>query len=1106
MSERELKRRQCIPQTRKSPSILSVNDPKLFCLLRTYIVTELERRFLADLKPDGLNDMLIRNNSEGTCEWILHSREFHDWLNLSGSESTLWIRGPSGVGKTVLARFLYLKLYDDLSADPSLPIVQRIQWASATTKPHTTSFKVLAYFFGSGNSTRNKGLSVLQSLLYQVLSTDQRLFRYVHGKQFFRQPQRRDFDQYMKLLSAVLQDVSLSGTVIVLDACDECEEASRSLLIKSLVAIASQSRVKMLITSRSQSAVEIEPSIRMTLGYLDEDIDRDINRYLTTSVKDIVGKRRLSAQLEQKIVSQLMKIPSKSYLWIQLVLQRIEKALTLRDLRKKLDQLPPSLPKLYSEVLDHCHGLTAITLRRTLYFVMVAEESLHIQELSALLAISQTGDLQARSSQGSDRTKQWMEIAENLRVEETLVNKPMNFEDFMPHFRPLLRINEGCISLVHFTLQEYLQQRSQTAHFQATFGVSWPDHSTRGDTMPVVHATMAILCLQYLLAAFRDRSDPLGFRVFAAIHWTEHTRKAGECQNEVLKALITTFFDTTEFISAWLDILRSSKYAHKWVIPSTSVVGLILAAFDLGSLYGDLLGISWESLATKDLNQRTALHFAAANSAISSIYWIKGVCTNGGLSFDCLSSETDKSFQIPIHLAAKHGHIRIVEMLLEMTNSEVPFDGNVFEIMASNGHKELFKILYSRTKAQDPDQLIHLLKQAAKLDIIDLMLEISGHLHSLVDKGLISPTDLSDNRISVLHAALRMQSTAVIDFLLENEDFRDALDRKRWTALHVAADEGNEAVASRLIERGVWIYALNSQGDAALHIATRKGFAGVVRLLCDKGSRVDLQNSLGQLPAHLAAEIGDEEILQTLCKYNSNFLPMDKEGRTVLHAASKAGPEATVHILLAIGINVNAEDFHGRTPAHYAVESRDLKILYSLLIAGADPRAPDRDHICPIHLAAEQGSELLIRELSKVGVNPNCRDSQGRTPLHHSCGSKGSTLTAANMLLESGAEVGVSDSKGVHPLHLAAEQGFESLLRLLISHGADVNCLDAEGRTPMHYGCFSKWSTTAVVKLLIRSGSKIDGPDSGMNTPLSYAKQNNKSSVVKILIDAGARY
>ena len=1068
--------------------------------------TELERRFLADLKSDWLDDVWIIDHSEGTCEWILHSQELDSWLRASEPEPILWIRGAPGVGKTVLAKFVYRQLSEIVSGDASPLITKNFQWASAIRKSQPGSFQVLAYFIESGSSVRNSGLSVVQSLLYQVLSADQKFFRHVHGKHLVRRSQRGDLGQYMELLSAVLQDTSLAETVIVLDALDECEESSRSLLIESMKSIASQSKVKVLVTSRSIPAMKIEPSIRIMMDYPNEHVDNDINRYVMTAVKDLARERKLPVQLEIEITSKLLAFPSKSFLWVQLALQSIAKSLTLRILRNKLNRLTPSLSDLYSETLDGSYGLTAVNLRRALYFVMIAEEPLQVQELSALLAISQTWDSRDRSSQNLDFNTIRIEIAKNSGMEGILENKPMNFEeDFMPYFRPLVNVNERSISLVHFTLQEFLQQHSPIADFQATFGLLWPDDSARSGTMPEVHSITAILCLQYMFAAFRDRSDPQEFMLYAAIHWTEHTRKAGECQNEVLKALITTFFSSTEFVSKWLHILGSSGNTQGLVLPSTPDTPSILATFDLGSFYGDLLGISRESLASKDINHRTPLHFAAANNALSSVYWIREACTNEGvLSFDHLSSEPDTSFQLPIHLAARNGHKRVVETLLDTRSSEVPFNGNVFETMASNGHKELFKIMYSKTKVQDPHQLMHLLKQAAQLDSVDLVTEISGELHSLADKGLTSSADLSDNRISVLHAALRMQSTTVVDFLLENEDFRDTVDRKRWTALHVAADEGNEPVASRLIEMGIWINALNSKGDAALHLAARKGFTGVVQLLCDKGSRVDLQNSSGQLPAHLAAETGDEDILQTLCKYSTNFLPMDDKGRTALHVASKTGPEATVHILVAAGADVNAKDFHGRTPVHYAVESRDLRIFYFLLIKGANPRASDSDQICPIHLAAEQGSELVIRELLKIRVNPNCQDSQGRTPLHHSCASNRSTLTAANMLLDSGAEVWVPDFKGVHPLHLAAEQGSESMVRLLISHGANVNCLDAEGRTPLHYGCSSKRSTTAVIKLLIGSKAKNNQEDSEANTPLYYANQNNKRAVIKLLMDAGA--
>ena len=228
---------------------------------------------------------------------------------------------------------------------------------------------------------------------------------------------------------------------------------------------------------------------------------------------------------------------------------------------------------------------------------MIAEEPLQAQELSALLAISQTWDSRDRSSHRSNLNTIRIEIAKNSGVKEILENKPINFgEDFMPYFRPLLNMNERCISLVHFPLREFLQQRSPIADFQTTCELLWADHSTRSATIPEVHSITAILCLQYMFAAFRDRSDALEFALYAAIHWTEHARKAGQCQNDVLKALITTFFGTTEFVSKWLQILGSSGYAQGLVLPNTPDTSLILATFDLGSLYGDLLGISKDSL------------------------------------------------------------------------------------------------------------------------------------------------------------------------------------------------------------------------------------------------------------------------------------------------------------------------------------------------------------------------------------------------------------------------------------------------------------------------------------------------------------------------------
>ena len=66
---------------------------------------ERERQFMSSLRSDWLDDVMIEENSPGTCGWVLFSQVFRTWL--LGTEKILWIQGNAGAGKSVLAKFLY---------------------------------------------------------------------------------------------------------------------------------------------------------------------------------------------------------------------------------------------------------------------------------------------------------------------------------------------------------------------------------------------------------------------------------------------------------------------------------------------------------------------------------------------------------------------------------------------------------------------------------------------------------------------------------------------------------------------------------------------------------------------------------------------------------------------------------------------------------------------------------------------------------------------------------------------------------------------------------------------------------------------------------------
>ena len=56
----------------------------------------------------------------------------------------------------------------------------------------------------------------------------------------------------------------------------------------------------------------------------------------------------------------------------------------------------------------------------------------------------------------------------------------------------------------------------------------------------------------------------------------------------------------------------------------------------------------------------------------------------------------------------------------------------------------------------------------------------------------------------------------------------------------------------------------------------------------------------------------------------------------------------------------------------------------------------------------------------------------------------------AQLLIDGGAHVSAASEHGWTPLHAAASNGSEAVVRLLIHAGADVSAANEEGSTPPH--------------------------------------------------------
>ncbi|KAJ6492479.1 hypothetical protein C8R47DRAFT_1270699 [Mycena vitilis] len=168
---------------------------------------ELQKWFQAlDMRKKQNTTYALRHNDTGG--WVLEGPEFAKWKEEPGS---LWIRGISGTGKSVLSSITINHLIDYRPAK----VVN-----SHTANPNSG----IAYFYFDFRDERKQLVeTMLRSIVMQL--SEQTPTPYSVLDQHFKSCQGMKFSTYTDLL--VMLDTILgqfTGTYIVLDALDECSE------------------------------------------------------------------------------------------------------------------------------------------------------------------------------------------------------------------------------------------------------------------------------------------------------------------------------------------------------------------------------------------------------------------------------------------------------------------------------------------------------------------------------------------------------------------------------------------------------------------------------------------------------------------------------------------------------------------------------------------------------------------------------------------------------------------------------------------------------------------------------------------------------------------
>jgi ankyrin repeat protein len=175
----------------------------------------------------------------------------------------------------------------------------------------------------------------------------------------------------------------------------------------------------------------------------------------------------------------------------------------------------------------------------------------------------------------------------------------------------------------------------------------------------------------------------------------------------------------------------------------------------------------------------------------------------------------------------------------------------------------------------------------------------------------------------------------------------------------------------------------------------------------------------------------------------------------------------------------------------------------------------------PLFVSCYFGLVSLLDDLNTcANIDWNQLNNEGSTGLHLSADEGHETVV--KVLVKKGVDINAKNRSGQTALHLAARKGHQVVVQLLLESGAAV---DTEGRfygtgikeiriTALHIAV--KRRDEAMMRLLLENGAKVDAKleeeedvwdgvtETRVTTALNWAAQNGDAAAVRLLIQNGA--
>ena len=536
----------------------------------------------------------------------------------------------------------------------------------------------------------------------------------------------------------------------------------------------------------------------------------------------------------------------------------------------------------------------------------------------------------------------------------------------------------------------------------------------------------------------------------------------------------------------------------------------------------------------QDSSGNTPLHL--------SINYRDQICSKEILKCDNLQINLANDAQeTPLHLAAKKGHIDIVDKLLNMRpdHNAVDSSGNtVLHLAAAGGYldccKKILRDNVDKINAGNNDENtpLHLAAKKGKSNIIACLQEYQADCNLRNSLG-DTPLHLAVNE-GHLDCFTKIIAYTNRDIELTNNN--------HLTPLHCAAKTDNDEIIAQLLDCGANCNAKDISGDTPLHLAVTKGFPNCCeKLLACTDLKINKKNKANETPLHKAAVVGRRNVCELILQcpgVNVNIVK-NKVYQTPLHLAARQKNHEVIELLLEKGANWKLRDKYSYLALHYAAETGSVKSCEYLTkafekdtnekirnyLTKASEKATHekkskdkpflgfklvlKDKRTPLMLAAKNGHSRCCKVLP-IDFKMNYKGDYGDTDINYQddyrntalfYATEGDFLKTISYLLEKNADPTILNGKGRSVLHQAAKNRADTCLRHLLQNPNTMALLHVKD-TDHHYTPFHEAinnEALACAQMLLNEASLTDTCKGGM-TPLHLAAKQGDPGICSLLL------